>query len=238
MKEGIYANADFSELDKFSRLAELWWDKDGAMGMLHRINAARMRFIADNICIAGKKSIDIGCGGGILTESLAQAGAYMTGIDLSASVLKAASVHAEKSGLNIDYRLENCEETAGKSPGEFDAVFCMEVLEHVPDPGRTVAACARLLKPGGSVFFSTINRTLKAYFFAIVGAEYVLRLLPRGTHIYKKLIKPQELLMWAESSHLALERTSSFIYNPFSRNFSLRSGADVNYIAHYRKPHE
>lgn len=235
MKTNLYTNSDPSELDKFSNLAALWWDEDGKMGMLHRINAVRMRFIAESMDVAGKKALDVGCGGGILTESLVQGGACMTGIDLSAHVLKAASLHAKKSGLNIDYRLESCEEVAKKHPGEFDAVFCMEMLEHVPNPAQTVQACAQLLKPGGSAFFSTINRTPKAFFFAIVGGEYILRLLPKGTHTYKKLIKPKELLSWAKACDLYLKRTSSFIYNPFTGNFSLRDGVDVNYITHYWK---
>lgn len=230
------ANADASELDKFSKLAALWWDEHGSMGMLHRINPVRFGFIVRQTDVAGKRVLDAGCGGGILTETLAQAGACAMGIDLSGRPLDVARSHAEAAGIKIDYRLASCEEMADSHPEKFDVVCCMEMLEHVPDPASTVAACARLLKPGGHVFFSTINRSLKAFLFAIVGGEYVLRLLPRGTHSYANLIRPCELDAWSRQSGLALLETASFIYNPFSGNFRLRAGADVNYITCYRKP--
>lgn len=230
-----YANADASELDKFSKLASLWWDEHGSMGMLHRINPIRCQFIADHVDITDKHVLDVGCGGGILTEALARAGADVIGIDLSGRPLEVARLHAEATGVKVDYQLKSCEEMADTHPGKFDVVCCMEMLEHVPDPASTVKACARLLKPGGYVFFSTINRSLKAFLFAIVGGEYVLRLLPRGTHSYKSLIKPSELHRWSRKNGLGLLNISSFIYNPLTGNFRLKTGADVNYIVCYQK---
>lgn len=229
------ANVDASELDKFSKLASLWWDEHGSMGMLHRINPIRFKFIADQVDVANKQVLDVGCGGGILTETLARAGADAVGIDLSSRPLEIAKLHAKAVDIKIDYRLKSCEEMADTHAGKFDVVCCMEMLEHVPDPASTVKACARLLKPGGYVFFSTINRNLKAFLFAIVGGEYVLRLLPRGTHSYRGLIKPSELHKWSRQNGLVLLDTSSFIYNPLTKNFRLRSGADVNYISCYQK---
>lgn len=229
------ANVDASELDKFSKLASVWWDERGSMGMLHRINPVRFKFIADQVNVANKQVLDAGCGGGILTETLARAGANAMGIDLSTPSLEVAKRHAKTVGTKVDYRLKSCEELADTQPGKFDVVCCMEVLEHVPDPASTVEACAKLLKPGGYVFFSTINRNLKAFLFAIVGGEYVLRLLPRGTHSYGSLIKPSELQRWSQKNGLLLLKTASFIYNPLTRNFRLRSGADVNYITCYQK---
>lgn len=228
-------NVDASELDKFSKLASLWWDEQGSMGMLHRINPTRFKFIADQVDVANKRVLDVGCGGGILTETLARAGANAIGIDLSGHPLEVAKLHAKTAGIKVDYRLKSCEEMADTYPGKFDVVCCMEMLEHVPDPASTVKACAELLKPGGYVFFSTINRNLKAFLFAIVGGEYVLRLLPRGTHSYRNLIKPTELHKWSRQNGLVLLETSSFIYNPVTRNFRLRTGADVNYITCYQK---
>lgn len=228
-------NASASELDKFSKLAALWWNEQGSMGMLHRINPLRLTFITDQVDIAGKRVIDVGCGGGILTESLARAGAEATGIDLSNQTLEIAKLHAAAVGIKADYRLKSCEEMAAAYPEQFDVVCCMEMLEHVPDPRSIVEACAKLLKPGGYVFFSTIDRSLKAFLFAIIGGEYVLRILPRGTHAYKDLIKPSELYRWSHQNGLRLQQVSSFIYNPFTRRFRLRKGADVNYITCYRK---
>jgi 2-polyprenyl-6-hydroxyphenyl methylase/3-demethylubiquinone-9 3-methyltransferase len=178
----------------------------------------------------------VGCGGGILTEALAQCGAQATGIDLSNDSIEAARVHARQQGLNIDYRYENIEETAANQAGEFDAITCMEMLEHVPAPGQIIAACARLLKPGGQAFFSTINRTPKAFLFVILGGEYILRLLPRGTHAYKRLIRPAELKQWARESGLKFYRLSSLIYNPFTGRFKVVEKEDNNYFAHFVKP--
>lgn len=229
------ANVDASELDKFSKLASLWWDEHGSMGMLHRINPIRFKFIADQVDVAGKQVLDVGCGGGILTETLARARGDAIGIDLSIRSLEAAKLHADTVGIKVDYRLKSCEEMADAYPGRFDVVCCMEMLEHVPDPASTIKACAKLLKPGGYVFFSTINRNLKAFVFAIIGGEYVLRLLPRGTHSYRRLIKPSELHEWSRQNGLMLLKTSSFIYNPLARSFRLKAGADVNYITCYQK---
>ncbi|MBN9565233.1 MAG: bifunctional 2-polyprenyl-6-hydroxyphenol methylase/3-demethylubiquinol 3-O-methyltransferase UbiG [Alphaproteobacteria bacterium] len=230
-----HTNVDVSELDKFSKLASLWWDEHGSMGMLHKINPIRFKFIADQVDVANKQVLDVGCGGGILTESLARAGANAMGIDLSSRPLEIAKLHAKEVGIKIDYRLKNCEEMADTHAKKFDVVCCLEMLEHVPDPASTVKACAKLLKPGGYAFFSTINRSLKAFLFAIIGGEYVLRLLPRGTHSYKSLIKPSELHKWSQQNGLTLLDTSSFIYNPLTKNFRLRTGADVNYISCYQK---
>jgi 2-polyprenyl-6-hydroxyphenyl methylase/3-demethylubiquinone-9 3-methyltransferase len=228
-------NVDASELDKFSKLASLWWDEHGSMGMLHRINPIRFKFISDRVDVANKQVLDVGCGGGILTETLARAGANVIGIDLSSRPLETAKLHAKESGVKVDYRLKSCEEMTDIYLRKFDVVCCMEMLEHVPDPASTVKACAELLKPGGYVFFSTINRNLKAFLFAIVGGEYILRILPRGTHSYRSLIKPSELHRWAQQNRLTLLEISSFIYNPLTRNFRLRTGADVNYITCYQK---
>jgi 2-polyprenyl-6-hydroxyphenyl methylase / 3-demethylubiquinone-9 3-methyltransferase len=229
------ANVDSAELTKFNRLAKLWWDTEGAMGALHTINPLRMQFITKKRQVADLKVLDIGCGGGILTEALAKAGAEASGIDLAETPLEIAKQHAEKTDLTIDYRLQSAEAMAEQHPGEFDVVVCMEMLEHVPDPSKIVQACATLVKPGGQVFFSTINRTLKAYLFAIIGAEYVLKLLPKGTHTYSKLIRPAELVTWAAKSDLQLERTAGFAYQPFTKKFSLRRTANVNYITAFVK---
>jgi 2-polyprenyl-6-hydroxyphenyl methylase / 3-demethylubiquinone-9 3-methyltransferase len=228
-------NADVAEINKFTKLAQLWWDENGAMGMLHTINPLRLNFITERVDVKNKKVIDIGCGGGILTESLAKKGAVVTGIDLSLHSLEIAKQHAKKSKLNIKYRVENIENLAKNNPASYDVVCCMEMLEHVPEPARTIAACAKILKPGGHVFFSTINRTLKALLFAIIGGEYILRILPKGTHTYSKLIKPIELEKWSKQNNLYLKHTTSFIYNIFLKKFKLKENiADVNYITYYR----
>src|SRR5436190_3881999 len=215
----LFTNTDTEEIKKFDKVAEVWWDPKGSMGTLHTINPLRTKFITDAVDLADRKVLDVGCGGGILTEALAKYGAQATGIDLSKDSIEAAKIHASQQGLNIDYRYENIEETASKYAGEFDAITCMEMLEHVPDPDKIIAACTKLLKPGGHAFFSTINRTPKAFLFVIFGGEYILRLLPRGTHTYKKLIRPIELKQWAQASGLEFRRLSSLIYNPFTRKF-------------------
>jgi 2-polyprenyl-6-hydroxyphenyl methylase/3-demethylubiquinone-9 3-methyltransferase len=206
------------------------------MGTLHTINPLRMKFITDVLDLSGKKVLDVGCGGGILTEALAKSGAQAVGIDLSKDSIAAAKMHAAQQGLNIDYRYENIEDTASKQAGEFDAITCMEMLEHVPEPKKIIAACSRLLKPGGHAFFSTINRTPKAFLFVIIGGEYILRLLPRGTHTYKKLIRPAELKQWSHESGLEFRRLSSLIYNPFTGKFKVVEKEDNNYFAHFIKP--
>lgn len=228
-------NSDIEEIKKFDDVAQIWWDPKGEMGTLHTINPLRMKFITDVMDLSGRKVLDVGCGGGILTEALARYGAQATGIDLSKESIAAAKIHANQQGLNIDYRYENIEETASKHAGEFDAITCMEMLEHVPEPGKIIAACSRLLKPGGHAFFSTINRTPKAFIFVIFGGEYILRLLPRGTHTYKKLIRPVELKQWAQASGLEFRRLASLIYNPFTGKFKVVDKEDNNYFAHFVK---
>ena len=231
----LFTNSDTEEIKKFDDVAQVWWDPKGSMGTLHTINPLRTKFITDGLNLSGRKVLDVGCGGGILTEALAKCGAQATGIDLSNESIEAARVHARQKGLNIDYRYENIDETASKQAGEFDAITCMEMLEHVPEPKKIIAACSRLLKPGGHAFFSTINRTPKAFVFVIFGGEYVLRLLPRGTHTYKKLIRPSELKQWAQESGLDFRRLSSLIYNPFTRTFKVVDVEDNNYMVHFVK---
>lgn len=229
-------NVDPAEIEKFDRVAKLWWNPAGKMGMLHVINPLRTAFIADHVALAGARAVDVGCGGGILAEALAKAGAKLTGIDQSTFTLEIARQHAAQSDLAIDYRLQTVEELAAREAGQFDVVTCMEMLEHVPDPAAVVDACARLLKPGGRAFFSTINRNLKAWLFAIVGGEYVLRILPRGTHQYAKLIRPDELRGWTAQSGLEFLGTASLMYNPLTRGFRVAPGrADVNYMASFGK---
>jgi 2-polyprenyl-6-hydroxyphenyl methylase/3-demethylubiquinone-9 3-methyltransferase len=231
-----FTNTDVEEIKKFDDVAQIWWDPKGEMGTLHTINPLRMKFITDVVDLSGKKVLDVGCGGGILTEALARQGAHATGIDLSKDSIEAAKFHAAQQGLNVEYRYENIEETASKHAGEFDVITCMEMLEHVPEPGKIIAACSRLLKPGGHAFFSTINRTPKAFLFVIFGGEYILRLLPRGTHTYKKLIRPVELKQWAQKSGLEFRRLASLIYNPFTGVFKVVEKEDNNYFAHFVKP--
>jgi 2-polyprenyl-6-hydroxyphenyl methylase/3-demethylubiquinone-9 3-methyltransferase len=234
-----FTNTDTTEIKKFDDVAQIWWDPNGEMGTLITINPLRMKFITDALDLPGCKVLDVGCGGGILTEALAKAGAQATGIDLSKDSIEVAKIHADQQGLDIDYRYENIEETMSKHAGEFDAITCMEMLEHVPDPSKIIAACSRLLKPGGHAFFSTINRTPKAFLMVIFGGEYILRLLPRGTHTYKKLIRPSELKQWAQQSGLEFRRLSSLIYNPFTRKFKVVENVeDNNYFAHFAKPNQ
>lgn len=227
-------NLDPSEVSKFNDLASIWWDLNGELRTLHHINPVRLSFIDEHAPLAGKKIIDIGCGGGILTESLARKSDQVTGIDASAEAIKVARAHAATENLNIDYQEITAEEFALKHPGEFDVVTCMELLEHVPDPASVIQACATLLKPGGKVFFSTLNRTLKAYAFAVLGAEYILRLLPKGTHDYAKFIKPSELAQWARP-RLSLEELKGMDYNPFSKKASLTENVSVNYLAYFTR---
>jgi len=231
-----FTNVDDKEIGKFDRVSQIWWDLKGEMGTLHTINPLRTKFVMEKLSARNPRMLDVGCGGGILSEALAKSGAQVTAIDLSQASLEVARQHASGQGLSIDYQYESVEEIARKNTGSFDAVTCMEMLEHVPHPAKIVAACAQALKPGGQAFFSTINRTPKAFLFAIVGGEYILRLLPRGTHTYEKLIRPQELKSWAAESGLEFVRLSSLIYNPFTRNFKVVAGKeDVNYMAHFIK---
>ncbi len=231
-----FINTDTDEIKKFDKVAQIWWDPKGEMGTLHTINPLRLKFITDGLDLSGRKVLDVGCGGGILTEALAKSGAHATGIDLSNDSLEAAKIHARQEGVDVEYRYENIEETAANHAGEFDAITCMEMLEHVPEPGKIIAACSKLLKPGGHAFFSTINRTPKAFVMVIFGGEYILRLLPRGTHTYSKLIRPNELKSWSHESGLEFRRLASLIYNPFTRIFKVAEVEDNNYMAHFVKP--
>lgn len=231
-----FSNSDNQEIAKFDNVSQIWWDPKGEMGTLHTINPLRVKFIMDNIDRPQARIIDVGCGGGILSESLAKTGAQVTGLDLSLASLEAARQHAQAGGLHIDYRAVTAEELAAEQPESFDAVTCMEMLEHVPEPGKVIAACARLVKPGGRVFFSTINRTLFSLAAVILVGEYILRLLPRGSHDYRKLIRPSELKAWANASGLQHVRSASLMYNPLTGNFKVAyDKEDMNYMAHFLK---
>ena len=228
-------NADPSEVRKFSDLAHRWWDPKSEFKPLHDINPLRLNWIDQAIGLNGKKVIDIGCGGGILSESMAARGAQVTGIDLSDKALGVARLHLLESALTVDYRHIAAEAMAAAHPAQFDAVTCLEMLEHVPDPAQTIAACAMLVKPGGDVFLSTLNRNPKAYLFAILGAEYILNMLPKGTHDYAKFIKPAELIRMARDAGLDLVSMTGMSYNPFSKIYSLGSDTSVNYLVHLRR---
>ena len=228
-------NADPAELQKFSDLAHRWWDPASEFKPLHEINPLRLGWINGKADLLDKTVLDVGCGGGILAESMASAGARVTGIDLSEKALSVARLHLFESGLSVDYRLISAEDLAEEMPVHFDVVTCMEMLEHVPDPASTIAACARLVKPGGHVFFSTLNRNLKAYVQAIIGAEYVLNMLPRGTHEYAKFIKPSELSRHCRNAGLDTHELIGLSYNPLSRVYSLGRDTDVNYLLHTRR---
>ncbi|ENO92852.1 bifunctional 3-demethylubiquinone-9 3-methyltransferase/ 2-octaprenyl-6-hydroxy phenol methylase [Thauera sp. 28] len=229
-------NADPAELQKFSELAHRWWDPASEFRPLHEINPLRLGWIDGKAALAGKKVLDVGCGGGILAESMSAVGADVTGIDLSEKALSVARLHLFESGHKVDYRLVSAEAFADENPAAFDVVTCMEMLEHVPDPASTIAACARLVKPGGHVFFSTLNRNLKSYVFAIIGAEYVLKLLPAGTHEYAKFIKPSELTRYCRQARLDTQELIGMSYTPLTKVYSLGRDTDVNYLLHTRRP--
>ena len=229
-------NADPAELAKFSELAHRWWDTESEFRPLHQINPLRLAWIDDIVPLAGKRVLDIGCGGGILTDAMARKGAEVLGIDLAGKALKVAQLHAlEAQTQGVRYREVSAETLAAEQPESFDVVTCMEMLEHVPDPSSVVRACATLVKPGGHVFFSTINRNAKAFVFAIVGAEYILNLLPRGTHEFAKFIKPSELAAYARSAGLDLAHTRGMEYNPLTRHYWLSANPSVNYMLGMRK---
>ena len=223
-------NADLAELNKFSELAHKWWDKTSEFKPLHDINPLRLNYIDKAVSLNGKTVLDVGCGGGILSESMAQIGAKVTGIDLGEKALKVAQLHSLESGVTVDYQLLSVEKLAEQQPASFDVVTCLEMLEHVPDPASIIAACAKLVKPGGKVFFSTINRNPKAYLFAVIGAEYVLNMLPRGTHDYTKFIKPSELASWMRLAGLELEHQIGMSYNPITQHYWLSTDVSVNYM--------
>jgi len=225
------ANVDPAEIAKFEALAARWWDPASEFKPLHDINPLRLDFIDARCSLRGKAVLDVGCGGGILAEAMAARGARVTGIDLGNAPLAVARLHLKESGFEVDYRAISAEQLAGECAARFDVVTCLEMLEHVPDPPSTIRACARLVKPGGNVFFSTINRNPKSWLFAIVGAEYVLNLLPRGTHEYLKFIKPSELERWARAAGLRTRELIGMHYNPLARTYRLGPGVDVNYFA-------
>jgi len=228
-------NVDPEELARFGDLASRWWDPESEFKPLHDINPLRADYIKQRVQIPGKKVLDVGCGGGLLTERLASDGADVSGIDLSDKALAVAHLHLRESGLRVNYEKISAEDYAIRHPGEFDVVTCLELLEHVPVPSSTVQACAKLTRPGGMLFFSTINRNPKSWLFAIVGAEYVLNLLPKGTHSYRKFIKPSELDRWARASGLQAQDMTGMHYNPMSRRYHLGPGVDVNYIGMFSK---
>ena len=229
-------NVDYQELAKFEELAHRWWDPESEFKPLHNINPLRLDYIEQRAGLAGKRVVDVGCGGGILSESMATRGAEVVGIDMGEAPLGVARLHMLDSGVKVDYRRMTAEELAAEAPASFDVVTCMELLEHVPDPGSTVNACATLVRPGGHVFFSTINRNPKSYALAIIGAEYILGLLPKGTHDYAKFIRPAELGRWLRASVLELTDLTGMTYNPLTRRYKLGSDVDVNYLAHARRP--
>lgn len=225
-------NVDELELNKFSNLAHKWWDKTSEFKPLHDINPLRLNYIDKAVTLKSKTVLDVGCGGGILSESMAERGAKVTGIDLGEKALKVAQLHSLESGVTVDYQLISVEKLAEQHPASFDVVTCLEMLEHVPDPASVVAACAKLVKPGGKVFFSTINRNPKAYLFAVIGAEYVLNMLPRGTHDYAKFIKPSELASWMRLAGLSLNHQIGMSYNPITQHYWLGDDVSVNYMMH------
>jgi len=223
-------NADPAELEKFGDLAHRWWDPSSEFKPLHDINPLRLDWIDDAIGLPGKRVLDVGCGGGLLSEGMAVRGAEVTGIDLSEKPLGVARLHLLESGQKVDYRKISAEQIAEEMPGAFDAVTCLEMLEHVPDPASIVESCGRLVKPGGQVFFSTINRNPKAYLLAVIGAEYVLQMLPKGTHDFARFIKPSELTRWCKQSGLEPDELIGMTYNPLTRHYALGRDTDVNYL--------
>lgn len=238
MNEKIAQNIDSSEQNKFDAIASGWWDPEGPFRPLHELNPARLRFISDRCALDGADVLDVGCGGGILAESMARQGAQLTGIDVAPRVLATAKLHLHESGLEIDYREQTVEALSDESPAAFDVVTCMEMLEHVPDPPSIVRAIEGLLKPGGNAFFSTLNRTPLAFALGIVGAEHIARLLPRGTHRYDRFIRPSELAAWSRQAGLVVRDIKGLHYNPLTRSVRLGGNVLVNYLMHVRKPAE
>lgn len=228
----VALNADQAELQKFAELAHKWWDANSEFKPLHEINPLRLHWIDSLVGLQGKRVLDVGCGGGILSESMHFKGAKVTGIDLGEKALNVAKLHQLESGANVDYQCISVEQLAALQPASFDVVTCMEMLEHVPDPASIVAACAKLVKPNGAVFFSTINRNPKAYLLAVIGAEYILKLLAKGTHDYAKFIKPSELSGWARDAKLDVMSLRGMSYHPFKQSYHLTDDVAVNYLMH------
>lgn len=230
------SNVDAEEVAKFDALASRWWDPKGDFRPLHEINPLRLDWIRQHADLSGRNVVDIGCGGGILSESMAAAGARVTGIDMAEGPLTVAELHRAESGADVSYEQMTAESLAQTRPAEFDVVTCLEMLEHVPDPSLVVRSCAELVKPGGQIFLSTINRNPKSFAFAIVGAEYLLKLLPAGTHSYEKFIRPSELEEWARFAGLELRSSIGMHYNPLTKDYSLGPSLDVNYLMHFQRP--
>lgn len=228
-------NVDPSEVAKFSLQAMHWWDQTGSMRTLHEINPLRLQWINQHSPVKNRQVLDVGCGGGILTEGLAKLGANVTGIDMSKEAIQVAKLHQHESALQIHYLIQTAENHAKDHPEQYDIVTCLEMLEHVPEPTSVIQACAKLVKPEGDIFFSTLNRNLKSYLFAILGAEYLLKLLPKNTHDFAKFIRPSELESWARQSGLTIKNIAGITYNPFSKNFSLSNDVSINYLAHFKK---
>ncbi len=238
MMSSTHHNVDFGEISKFEALAARWWDPHSEFKPLHEINPLRLDYIDRRTGLQGKQVLDVGCGGGILSESMALRGAHVTGIDMGEAPLAVARLHQHESNVQVDYQQSTAENFAAQHAGKFDVVTCLEMLEHVPDPGSVITACAQLVKPGGHVFFSTINRNPKSFLFAIVGAEYLLRLLPKGTHEYSKFIKPSELEGWIRNAGLSLRELTGMSYNPLTQRYSLGYDVDVNYLVHCQREAE
>jgi 2-polyprenyl-6-hydroxyphenyl methylase/3-demethylubiquinone-9 3-methyltransferase len=232
----LHMNADPLELQKFGELAHRWWDPTSEFRPLHEINPLRLEWINARAPLAGKNVVDVGCGGGILAESMAKKGAHVTGIDLSEKPLKVADLHSLESGVQVRYELIAAEALAAREPGQYDVVTCMEMLEHVPDPAAIVRACAELVKPGGHVFFSTLNRNPKSYLYAVIGAEYILKLLPKGTHDYAKFLTPAELARFIREAGLELDSLKGMAYNPLTKVYSLNQDTSVNYLVACSRP--